>query len=300
MATIPDYVSIRSVPYVTGEQYKYTACKQKVVSGSSVGLRQKRVFRMLPVVYESPSYPVVASDGTSYIVLRPSYDEVIKLSMSSVDVGRLKNNLSRLRSRCLEYGLCNTWDWFATLTVSSDRPRDDLKAIKSQLSKWLDNYKQRSCPSLRYMLIPEFHDKGGVHFHGFFSGLDISCLDRYEVGKPMSKSIARMVRSGRCLYRWVPYDSAFGFNSFEAVQNGEAAARYMIKYITKDLIDVGSGLQLLLVSKGLNRSEVVFKGSGGELYEEIMASDAWENDFCKVQYRTYDDDFFDVPLSAAD
>ena len=52
-----------------------------------------------------------------------------------------KKGLSRTKSKIFELALCNSWEWFATLTLNPEyHDRKDLKSYKARLSTWIKNY----------------------------------------------------------------------------------------------------------------------------------------------------------------
>ncbi len=74
----------------------------------------------------------------------------------------------RAKARVHVLAMANEFDWFVTLTLSSDKiDRYDMDAITRKLNVWLDNQVRRK--GLRYVLVPERHKDGAIHFHGFFN-----------------------------------------------------------------------------------------------------------------------------------
>ena len=75
----------------------------------------------------------------------------------------------RARSAVRDLALCNQFDWFVTLTLDPAKiDRYDPVAVVRKASQWLSNAVRRR--GLRYVLIPEHHKDGAIHFHGFMSG----------------------------------------------------------------------------------------------------------------------------------
>lgn len=84
---------------------------------------------------------------------------------SEPDVERARR---RAASKVRDLALCNDFRWFVTLTLDQQRvDRYDMGAIMRKVNSWLDNAVRRW--GLRYVLVPERHKDGAVHFHGFFS-----------------------------------------------------------------------------------------------------------------------------------
>lgn len=178
--------------------------------------------------------------------------------------GKLDNNIYRAKSKILEYSLCNSWDYFVTLTIDKSKyDRYDLEKYRLDLSKWINNLNRRA--SIRYLFVPEFHKDGAVHMHGLVSGIPSSDIVINEFGYS----------------DWVPYHNKFGFISMEKVKDPVAVSFYITKYITKDLASAVStcGKHLYFSSKGLNKAVSIFKASGAEL----TISPDYETDYCKVK-----------------
>ena len=75
----------------------------------------------------------------------------------------------RARVRVRDLARANEWSYFVTLTLDAARvDRYDMPAITKKLNRWLDNHVRRD--GLRYVLVPERHKDGAIHFHGLFGG----------------------------------------------------------------------------------------------------------------------------------
>ena len=85
--------------------------------------------------------------------------------------------MRRARAQVRELALCNHFTQFVTLTLDAAQvDRYDMAAITRKLNAWLSNQVQRR--GLRYILVPERHKDGAVHFHGFFN----DALERSDSG----------------------------------------------------------------------------------------------------------------------
>ena len=78
------------------------------------------------------------------------------------------DSLKRAHERIFDIIMLNDWDYFITGTFN-DKVVDgtDSKAIIKPLQDWLKNSVRRK--GLRYILIPEIHKSGRVHFHGLIN-----------------------------------------------------------------------------------------------------------------------------------
>lgn len=77
-------------------------------------------------------------------------------------------SMRRARAKVRRLALANDFKWFVTLTLDPEKvDRMDGAAVVKKLNVWCSNAVQRQ--GLRYILVPERHKKGGIHFHGFFN-----------------------------------------------------------------------------------------------------------------------------------
>ena len=80
----------------------------------------------------------------------------------------LDRAMRRARAQVRDIALSNPFRWFVTLTLDQARvDRHDMAAITRKLNAWLDNQVRRH--GLAYVLVPERHKDGAIHFHGFFN-----------------------------------------------------------------------------------------------------------------------------------
>ncbi|MBQ9753064.1 MAG: hypothetical protein IJV81_09620 [Paludibacteraceae bacterium] len=80
----------------------------------------------------------------------------------------LQRSMRRARAKLRRLALANDFRWFVTLTLDPAKiDRNDGAAVARALGLWADNMVRRK--GLKYILVPELHRKGGIHFHGFFN-----------------------------------------------------------------------------------------------------------------------------------
>ena len=80
----------------------------------------------------------------------------------------IARSMRRARSRVRRLALSNEFRWFVTLTLSPDKvDRYDAAQVVRKLSNWCSNQVKRR--GLQYILVPERHKDGALHFHGFFN-----------------------------------------------------------------------------------------------------------------------------------
>lgn len=150
----------------------------------------------------------------------------------------------RARARVREIALANGFDLFATLTTDRERvDRYDDKEVLRRFTKWAENQVQRY--GMKYVVVPERHKDGAIHFHGllrYSDGKGLSESGTYLVegsDKPRrpsgpseaadwEKNGARMVYN---LWRWrLGFSTAIYLDS-----HYQRTINYVLKYIGKEL-----------------------------------------------------------------
>lgn len=131
----------------------------------------------------------------------------------------------RARVAVRDLGLCNEWAYFVTLTFDPGKVDSyDAAAVVRKLKSWLDN-RVRRC-GLRYVLVPEHHKSGRIHFHGFFN-------DALPVTDSGHKDAA-----GHTVYNLPKW--TLGFSTAIGLYGDKAAAvGYCCKYVAKQQDKIG-------------------------------------------------------------
>ena len=133
--------------------------------------------------------------------------------------------MRRARAQVRELALCNDFRWFVTLTLDRERvDRYDMGLITRKLNAWLDNNVRRR--GLAYVLVPEHHKDGAIHFHGLFNDA-LAVTDSGHVDK-----------GGHTVFnlpRW-----SLGFSTaIELYGKYDQAVGYVCKYIGKQGDKIG-------------------------------------------------------------
>lgn len=142
---------------------------------------------------------------------------------SAVERKERENN-SRAVQVVYDLAKSNKWDWYVTLTFSSDVvDRYDYKACYEYIRLFAKNLSQYY--SCRYLFIPELHEDGAYHFHGLIQGdLPVVPAVNPKTGLPL-------IVKGAQIYN-IPIYKA-GFSNVSAVIKSDRIASYIAKYITK-------------------------------------------------------------------
>jgi len=181
---------------------------------------------------------------------------------------KLPESISRTRAKIFELAMCNPWEYFVTLTLDKARQdRYDLDLYRKRLSKFLNNLNYQKGLDIQYLLVPERHQDGAWHIHGFFMGLPREYLRPFsleeDISRKMRKKIKQLLRDGRRLFDFPLYRVAFGFVSVEPIRRQEHCAKYVSKYISKQarFTPTKAYDHMYYCSTGLKRAEVVHQGT---------------------------------------
>ena len=150
-----------------------------------------------------------------------------------------KKSWNRARQQCYDYLMCNhDLDTFLTFTVDPQKYNShSYPQIVDYLSTWLANRVRRH--GLKYILVPERHKSGAIHFHGITNrdGLKLVSSGYWKVEKyilPFEKIKKSLQPKAQEIFN--VKDLALGFST--AIQiDGENAqekvSKYIWKYMTK-------------------------------------------------------------------
>lgn len=146
----------------------------------------------------------------------------------------------RARVALRDYALCTDFSYFVTLTLDPSKvDRFDMREITRKMQAWCSNNVQRH--GLAYVLVPELHKDGAVHFHGFFNDalpvVDSGTIVRAEGGKPRkprskAERAAWLAAGGRIVYNLPAWTLGFT-TAMELWGEYPKAVAYVCKYIGK-------------------------------------------------------------------
>ena len=132
----------------------------------------------------------------------------------------------RAKSRLRDLARANNLSVFVTFTLDQTKiDRYDVPQITKKLNVWLDNRVRRK--GLCYVLVPELHKDGAVHYHGLCNDV----LARVDSG--------HKTKHGRVVYN-LP-DWPYGFTTAVCIPQEEYSktVSYVTKYITKSQDKIG-------------------------------------------------------------
>lgn len=146
---------------------------------------------------------------------------------------RTKQQVYAIRRKIKGYALSNDFKWFITLTFNPKKVNSsDYETAKTTLSNWcraMRDKNREEDKKFDYLIIPELHKSGAVHFHGLLS--DISANFEEAINPNTGKPI---IRHGRQVHNLTDWE--YGFSDCEEIESPERAASYITKYVTSALL----------------------------------------------------------------
>lgn len=191
----------------------------------------------------------------------------------SVNTEKLSSNLSRAKNIVKEYVLCNPWDWWCTFTINPAKfDRYNLDDFMKVFAKFINNYNSYKCPEeskVKYLLVPEQHEDGAWHLHGFIKGIKAEDLYINQYG----------------YYTWKQYEQKFGFISMDRIKCLDRCSSYILKYMTKDTDKNVTELNrhLYYASHGLEKAVELYRGNA-----DFYGTWDWEHPDGYVKIKTLD------------
>lgn len=143
----------------------------------------------------------------------------------------LLNTKSTIIDLIYHNGLIKPWKYFITLTFDDTKVNAyDYNEVRSSLVKWLNNQKHQN-KDLEYVIVPEYHKSGRIHFHGVVRG-----NLNWSLSPAKNKQGRVIYKNGVKIYNLDNYK--FGYTTISEIKNTEAVSVYTSKYITKEFIDI--------------------------------------------------------------
>ena len=217
------------------------------------------------------------------------YDEGATLEPEEAKLPAWKN-LHRAKMNAFDKILCNPdLDTFATFTISPEHVQDRASwdDVYQRLKVWLSNRVSRN--GLKYVICPERHKKGGIHFHAIMNSeaLKLTPAKNAHTGAPLQ-------HNGQPLYNISDFN--FGFTSAELIQSAtldrEKVAKYIFKYMGKQGTEGKIGGRYALIGGELASPMYLYGENPGEfipISEEAAAQNGFyrESTHEGIKYREW-------------
>lgn len=117
---------------------------------------------------------------------------------------------------------------FVTFTFNPKKVnRYDLNACYLKMQSWLWRQQKKSNNEMKYIIVPEKHKDGAIHFHAVMSNY------------PGMIKKTNVIQNNRRVYNLTSF--RFGFSNMQYLDDDkQKVAAYVCKYITKDMITVSN------------------------------------------------------------
>lgn len=170
------------------------------------------------ILYKTPYTPKPQKENTRKMNLGSRFSE-----------NSGESSIRRTRRTLHDYVKCNDFDLFVTFTFDPKKiDRYDMTMTYLKMRTWIHN-QVRKDPDFKYILVPEKHKDGAIHFHALMSGHPF----------PLKKT--NVIQENKRVYNITAF--RWGFTAATFLQKDDPdskakAANYIAKYITKDMITI--------------------------------------------------------------
>lgn len=160
----------------------------------------------------------------------------------------VRRSVRRARKAVQDLARSNEWAYFVTLTLDAAKvDRYDPVEVLRHLRHWLGNNVRRK--GLRYVLVPEHHKDGALHFHGLFNDA-LEAVDSGTVSVPGRKAPVKVrseahraeleAQGGHPVYNLPGWGWGFS-TAIQLYGEKDAAIAYVCKYIGKEMVSPSGG-----------------------------------------------------------
>ncbi len=226
--------------------------------------------------YTDQHYKLIGMKAVRIAGFEKSSQKVVTERGTAGNSIKLDGSLSRSRRIIFELALCNPWTLFVTMTINGAKnDRNNLKAFFTVLAKWINNMNYQQKLNIRYLIIPEPHKDNAWHFHGLMMGIPFQQLKPFNLEDNIPEKTKRKIRQGRKIMNWMPYCEKFGWVTVEQIISHNRCAKYMMKYVTKKLMESRIELNhhVFYASKHLRRAEVICRAPLRQSFEPSFQND---------------------------
>gem|GEM_PF-576275 len=221
------YKNTKQKCYPNG-QAKITFCSRAIFKDS----------KMLPVERFIEPPPIMKREKQEFVEEKP--DKLI----NNTNLEMRSDSSKRAKEKVFDITMLNKFDYFITWTLDKEKiDRYDEKEISKKLKYFLNNASKRF--GLKYIVIPEYHKKDkAIHMHGLISGnmnfvdSDTRLIPNFK--KPISKKKMEQLNLSdtsdgvKIVYNMPQWEYGYS-TAIRIYGETENTAKYMTKYITKDL-----------------------------------------------------------------
>lgn len=148
------------------------------------------------------------------------------------------------KEKIYEYAFANDWSggWFFTITFDPAQVDSfNYDECYNRMYQFLKNVKNNN-PDFKYLFVPELHKSGRWHFHG----IGVNCDNLKMIDSGVKKNNKQIYNINQKSYK-------YGFTTCSQIEDSCKVSNYIIKYITKELINMTKGRHRYLYSKNLDK-----------------------------------------------
>lgn len=214
---------MRNTPELFNARLKYYPNENGQYEPASLIVFSRKIFN--PQGWEEVSDKTdIAEDN----IISDTNDDEAKDSNSK------ERSFARAKSSAYDYLMCNQdCNLFVTLTFNNEVvDRYSYDEVVKKLSVWLDNRVRRQ--GLKYILIPEHHKDGAIHFHGIANENGLRLVDSGLVRFNKKNYPKDLHPKSPTIYNID--DFPFGFTTCIRANGDDCTvkiARYIFKYMVK-------------------------------------------------------------------
>lgn len=175
-------------------------------------------------------------------IKQTKYDKIVgnfqgnQYTLSSNNINTLTEEEKEYKRKCYYYKvqreikeivLNNNWTYFVTFTCNLTDEEYTHEKCKQRLTNFL-NYQRKKNPNMIYLVVPEFHKKGRLHFHALFDNVN------WNLKPAIDKNIGKVIKD---VFN-IEEHKKYGYTTVSLVTSIERISTYILKYVTKDMINM--------------------------------------------------------------
>lgn len=169
----------------------------------------------------------------------------VKMDFGETNIDR---SIRRTRRTLHDYVRCNDFDMFITFTFDPKKiNRYDLDFTYLKMRQWLNN-QGRKDPNFKYLIVPEKHKDGAIHFHALVQNA------------PFRMKKSNVIQDSRRVWNVLSFTYGFTNATYLPIDDDDAkdkAGNYIAKYITKEMITI-HGKHRYFASRNLLKPETYY------------------------------------------
>lgn len=181
----------------------------------------------------------------------------------------------------LAYNNKDKFNYFITLTFSDQEIGEySHEKVINLLSKWINNQKHQN-KNMSYILVPEFHKSGRLHFHGL-----VGNVPKWKMSKAINPHTNKLIKINNTqIYNLDNYK--LGYTTISKIKSKEKVTNYISKYATKELISLKSKKRYWY-SKNLSKPVIQYDYIENSLLdylkdENIIYQDKFTKENCSIE-----------------